>query len=127
MHLPRTLAEQLLDAMSTYRELFKPSDKLTKPYCAFVMNVVAADTDEQAAHLLLLCSRMSFGCAGTLAGNYRLRLIIWMISVSCTKKLLLHMLCVLRCRILANREKRRCSIGLIKLWRQRNCNHGSNL
>jgi luciferase family oxidoreductase group 1 len=43
--------EQLLDAMSTYRELFKPSDKLAKPYCAFVMNVVAADTDEEAAHL----------------------------------------------------------------------------
>jgi luciferase family oxidoreductase group 1 len=43
--------EQLLDAMSTYRELFKPSDKLAKPYAAFVMNVVAADTDEQAAQL----------------------------------------------------------------------------
>jgi len=43
--------EQLLDAMSTYRELFKPSDKLAKPYCAFLMNVVAADTDEEAAHL----------------------------------------------------------------------------
>ena len=43
--------EQLLDAMVAYRELFKPSDELTKPYCGFVMNVVAADTDEDAAHL----------------------------------------------------------------------------
>ena len=43
--------EQLLEAMKVYRELFKPSDKLDKPYCAFLMNVVAADTDEEAAHL----------------------------------------------------------------------------
>ena len=43
--------DQLLEAMKVYRELFKPSDKLDKPYCAFLMNVVAADTDEEAAHL----------------------------------------------------------------------------
>ncbi len=43
--------EQLLEAMKVYRELFKPSDKLDKPYCAFLMNVVAADTDEEATHL----------------------------------------------------------------------------
>ncbi len=43
--------EQLLDAMPTYREMFKPSDKLAKPYSAFLMNVVAADTDEEASHL----------------------------------------------------------------------------
>ena len=43
--------EQLLEAMKMYRELFKPSDKLDKPYCAFLMNVVAADTDEEAVHL----------------------------------------------------------------------------
>ncbi len=43
--------EQLIEAMKMYRELFKPSDKLDKPYCAFVMNIVAADTDEEAVHL----------------------------------------------------------------------------
>ena len=43
--------EQLLEAMKIYRELFKPSDKLDKPYSAFVMNVVAADTDEEAQYL----------------------------------------------------------------------------
>lgn len=43
--------DQLLEAMKIYRELFKPSDKLDKPYCAFLMNVVAADTDEEATHL----------------------------------------------------------------------------
>jgi luciferase family oxidoreductase group 1 len=43
--------DQLLEAIKMYRELFKPSDKLDKPYCAFLMNVVAADTDEEATHL----------------------------------------------------------------------------
>jgi luciferase family oxidoreductase group 1 len=54
--LPYTFAshfapEQLLEAMSIYRELFKPSTQQAKPYSAFVMNVVAADTDEEAEHL----------------------------------------------------------------------------
>jgi len=43
--------EQLLEAMSTYRKLFKPSKKMAAPYCAFVMNAVAADTDEEAQYL----------------------------------------------------------------------------
>ena len=43
--------EQLLEAMSIYRELFKPSAQQATPYSAFVMNVVAADTDEEAQHL----------------------------------------------------------------------------
>ncbi len=43
--------EQLLEAMKRYRELFKPSAQQAKPYSAFVMNVVAADTDEKAQHL----------------------------------------------------------------------------
>ena len=37
--------------MKIYRELFKPSAQQDKPYSAFVMNVVAADTDEEAQHL----------------------------------------------------------------------------
>ena len=43
--------EQLLEAMKIYRELFKPSDELEKPYSAFLMNVVSADTDEEAQYL----------------------------------------------------------------------------
>lgn len=43
--------DQLVEAMSIYRELFKPSDELAAPYSAFVVNVVAADTDEEAQHL----------------------------------------------------------------------------
>ena len=43
--------EQLLEAMTIYRDLFKPSAQLASPYSAFVVNVVAADTDEEALHL----------------------------------------------------------------------------
>lgn len=43
--------EQLLEAMSIYRELFKPSAQQATPYSAFVVNVVAADTDEEAQYL----------------------------------------------------------------------------
>ena len=43
--------EQLLQAMGMYRELFKPSAQQAKPYSAFVTNVVAADTDEEAQYL----------------------------------------------------------------------------
>ncbi len=43
--------DQLLEAMSIYRELFKPSAQQATPYSAFVMNVVAADTDKEAQHL----------------------------------------------------------------------------
>ena len=43
--------DQLLEAMSIYRVLFKPSAQQATPYSAFVMNVVAADTDEEAQHL----------------------------------------------------------------------------
>ena len=43
--------EQLLEAMKIYRELFKSSAQHAQPYSAFVMNVVAADTDEEAQHL----------------------------------------------------------------------------
>lgn len=43
--------DQLLEAMAIYRETFKPSAQLSAPYSAFVVNVVAADTDEEAEHL----------------------------------------------------------------------------
>jgi luciferase family oxidoreductase group 1 len=43
--------EQLLEAMKIYRDLYKPSAQHASPYSAFVMNVVAADTDEEARHL----------------------------------------------------------------------------
>jgi hypothetical protein len=43
--------EQLLEAMKIYRDLYKSSAQQANPYCAFVMNVIAADSDEEAQHL----------------------------------------------------------------------------
>lgn len=42
-------------ALQLYRERFEPSDTLAEPYCAAAINVVAADTDEEAE---LLASSM---------------------------------------------------------------------
>lgn len=41
----------LLDALSIYRQTFKPSRHLSSPYAMVLANIVAADTDEQAKHL----------------------------------------------------------------------------
>lgn len=40
-----------LDAIKLYRENFKPSEALKEPYVMACVNVVAADTDEQAEYL----------------------------------------------------------------------------
>ncbi len=42
---------ELLNALTVYRETFKPSASLNKPYAMVLVNVVAADTDEQARYL----------------------------------------------------------------------------
>ncbi|HSV70673.1 MAG TPA: LLM class flavin-dependent oxidoreductase [Methylibium sp.] len=41
----------LMQALDLYRERFRPSAALAQPYAAVGVNVIAADTDEQAAHL----------------------------------------------------------------------------
>jgi luciferase family oxidoreductase group 1 len=41
----------LFEAMSLYREAFKPSDRLARPYVMLGVNVVAAETDEEARFL----------------------------------------------------------------------------
>src|SRR5215203_5431831 len=43
--------EYILPALKLYRESFEASDKLEKPYAMLAMNVVAADTDEEAQFL----------------------------------------------------------------------------
>lgn len=43
--------EYILPALKLYRETFEPSDKLQKPYAMLAMNVVAAETDEEAQFL----------------------------------------------------------------------------
>ena len=42
---------QLMQAIEIYRDNFKPSEQLDRPYVMLGFNVVAADTDEQAAVL----------------------------------------------------------------------------
>jgi len=43
--------DYLLEAMRTYKGLFKPSAQLATPHAMFGVNVIAADTDEQAQYL----------------------------------------------------------------------------
>jgi len=47
--------QQMMQALELYRSLFKPSEWLDKPYAMLGVNVVAADTDEEAR--LLFTSR----------------------------------------------------------------------
>ncbi|MEX2576665.1 MAG: LLM class flavin-dependent oxidoreductase [Halofilum sp. (in: g-proteobacteria)] len=42
---------QLMEALEIYRSRFQPSEQLERPYVMLGMNVVAADSDAQAAHL----------------------------------------------------------------------------
>ena len=51
--------QALHEALRTYRQQFKPSDVLKKPYAMMALNVVAADTDEEA-QILANSQRMSF-------------------------------------------------------------------
>jgi luciferase family oxidoreductase group 1 len=49
----------LFEALSLYRDTFKPSDRLARPYVMLGVNVVAADTDEEA-RFLASSGRQSF-------------------------------------------------------------------
>jgi len=40
-----------IPALNIYRDLFEPSDKLSKPYAMLGLNVIAADSDEDAKYL----------------------------------------------------------------------------
>ncbi|UCE31529.1 MAG: LLM class flavin-dependent oxidoreductase [Burkholderiales bacterium] len=41
----------LYDALDVYRQMFRPSEQLEQPYAMPCVNVIAADTDEEARHL----------------------------------------------------------------------------
>lgn len=43
--------EYILPAFALYRERFEPSDKLAEPYAMLAINIVAAETDEEAQFL----------------------------------------------------------------------------
>ncbi len=51
--------EQLMPALDIYRSRFKPSGQLDKPYVAVGVNIIAADTDDEARRLFS-SQQMSF-------------------------------------------------------------------
>ncbi len=51
--------EELLVALEIYRERFKPSEQLAKPYAMVGVNIIAADTDREAKRLATT-QQMSF-------------------------------------------------------------------
>ncbi len=53
--------QQLLPALRIYRENFQPSKQLDEPYVMPCVNVVAADTDEQAEYLSTSLKQMFIG------------------------------------------------------------------
>lgn len=53
--------QQLMPAIRIYRERFKPSDQLAKPYVMPGINIIAADTDEQAEYLSTSMKQMFMG------------------------------------------------------------------
>lgn len=52
---------QFLTAINLYRKNFKPSARLTEPYVISCVNVVAADTDEEAVKLATSLQQLFLG------------------------------------------------------------------
>lgn len=52
---------QLFQALQIYHNNFKPSDQLTKPYTMACVNIVAADTDDEADFLSTSFKHLFFG------------------------------------------------------------------
>lgn len=52
---------QLFDALQVYRTNFKPSETLKRPYAMACVNVIAADTDEEAHYLATSFQQMALG------------------------------------------------------------------
>ena len=52
---------QLFDALQVYRTNFKPSETLKEPYAMACVNVIAADTDEEAQYLATSFHQMALG------------------------------------------------------------------
>jgi luciferase family oxidoreductase group 1 len=51
----------LFDALRIYRETFKPSEQLQQPYAMACVNVIAAETDEEAQRLATSFYRLALG------------------------------------------------------------------
>ncbi|MCW9708475.1 LLM class flavin-dependent oxidoreductase [Fodinibius salsisoli] len=53
--------QQLMPALKVYRDKFQPSEQLNEPYVMPCINVVAADTDEEAQYLSTSLKQMFMG------------------------------------------------------------------
>ncbi|MDZ7691842.1 MAG: LLM class flavin-dependent oxidoreductase [Balneolaceae bacterium] len=53
--------QQLMPAIRTYRQKFESSDQLDEPYVMPCINIIAADTDEQAEYLATSLKQMFMG------------------------------------------------------------------
>lgn len=53
--------QQLMPALQIYREKFSPSDQLSRPYVMPCVNIVAADTDQEAEYLSTSMKQMFRG------------------------------------------------------------------
>jgi luciferase family oxidoreductase group 1 len=53
--------DALIPALRAYRESFKPSAQLAKPYAVAGLNVVAAESDEEARHLFTSAQQRAVG------------------------------------------------------------------
>jgi alkanesulfonate monooxygenase SsuD/methylene tetrahydromethanopterin reductase-like flavin-dependent oxidoreductase (luciferase family) len=52
---------QLLNAIRIYRNNFQPSEQLKEPYVVACVNVIAADSDKEAARLATSFKRLFLG------------------------------------------------------------------
>ena len=51
------------EAIQIYKELFEPSDVLDKPYMIVCLNVIVAESDEEAEYLVALLAQVFIGIA----------------------------------------------------------------
>lgn len=61
----------LHDALMIYRQSFKPSDELAKPNAMVAVNIIAAETDREAAYLASSLKRKFLHLAQGIAGKFQ--------------------------------------------------------
>ena len=63
MSLQVILHQQMKEAIQIYKELFEPSDVLDKPYMIVCLNVIVAESDEEAEYLASTLAQVFIGIA----------------------------------------------------------------
>jgi luciferase family oxidoreductase group 1 len=78
--------DYLQEAIKTYRTHFRPSAQLKKPYAVFGVNVIAADTDEEAQYLFTTLQQHYTRAGAIPVGSCRRQLQISILFGSLMKK-----------------------------------------